>query len=118
MSYRTKAGQPEAANGADPETELLPCRWCGNATQRKHLVQYGARCWDCYRDYAGRNAQEGPYSAQEKAQIIKAMGGIGSAHPMAWAHLLRAQEKAGQPVGAFARRAWREALRELPGAAA
>ena len=112
-TYRAKVRTDEIPAN-DPQNELLPCNRCGSATPRHVLSRTGALCHGCIDAWRREApAKHGVFSIEEKRAIVSKLGGIGSANPRAWAHLLKAREQAGERLPGYSKRAWREALGEV-----
>lgn len=85
-------------DGAGRET-TLSCRWCHKPTLVATLMQYGARCFQCYEAYC--NEVPRAISAADKR-----VDG-----PRGWAHALRARELSGERLTPAARAMWRAAIK-------
>jgi len=97
-------------------------RFCGHSTPTEDLATYGARCRPCYDAYqAEANPSWWPnrrLTPEERSSVIRKakreLGELGNANrePKSWAHALKAREEAGEALGEFKAKAWREALRQ------
>lgn len=94
----------------------LPCRACGNHTERETLAAYGGQCTACYRAYCSEvPAAPGPWTPERRRAVLQRLrqtfADNAKQHPKAWAHRLKAREEAGEQLSRAQREAWRCALR-------
>jgi len=115
-TFDDRSGKAKASEGhkeyGNPEDELMPCSECHGSAPRKVLVMFGSLCSGCYERYRNRSTDVGVFTHQEKRAIVEKIAGIGRSDSKAWAHILKAREKAGDRLSSLQRRMWREALRE------
>lgn len=96
----------------------LSCLYCGTPTPAGTLILYGARCPQCFAEYASGPRRPGttlPMTAAEKRDLLLSLRRImqrPQGDPKDWAYRLKAREERGERLSPAQRSCWRAALRE------
>lgn len=75
MSTYSSAKERAAQQSANQHPGYRPCRYCGKETKQETLVEYGARCFECYEHYcAEKNTAHhhvGAHATHEQAAALR-----------------------------------------------